>query len=1020
MDELEYPEETLPEITIREHLSINDLMSDNPSFVALDDDYIEAFAGELFGDVSKGTAFLELHKRVLKQKTKSLVPYARLTVNARRQKLEPEEAGNFFAKINELRKTEYHVAQAELDRLVAVFDTGEEPAEGMPALVLSKDIPRAEILLENQDSSVLLYSDTVKLPVTDISWKPLTWTSENYVFDRIKPAPTESSPYMPEYIHTDLETRIRHRMPQLVDIVKAVSDLHTLKVALAMNAIDFDDLTEDNLATIRGTSAFTYDDDVVVSKKFEPVKSVYSFKDVFDRYSGVITKHIERVDAYMSETRHASLQQAYDAYMANTGAMLNSLEGFPSPFVLAQDLTRGSMTLDQAKQALTDLRNGLNTGDVRSFIQATQKFSKDTAEILLSKIDGVHILDTDAAKLIEWRTSLVGHHEVHEIRKGNDTSMYEGLSTVESVFAGAVEDAGDSEDLMDDFIPAYSEDAEPADVPKNTMDQRSPDHIMHVIQRIKDISDRSGLPWDVDGWLSRGLQYYIFPASRLSQLKTLANNTAESVLADIAAAESKEDAMAIINRLSNKDDMTRLHEGYPRIYKEWSKSCDELFFDGMVYWALDILEKSISGTLDRRNFTEDPDTWSPAGPPLESARSVRRGVFIYIAGLINRDPDDLIQHAKMKYASKLNGIYDIWLSNGKTANLKVDETNQAFVNALTDYKTAKKKGQALKPEFFMATYVPQYLNLPNFKAQKIPDSKQAAWAKGCCLARLDDKYEGDVDFMEKSENLYKVKMKLSDKRWLKTKRPIMMTMHPDAQDSLVDTSIAPVVPVHATSVQTIFDVPNLNEVLSDISNSADIPRMPDLMNMVIAMKLQRDPHKMLVTIVQSNHDVLLYINMSKYVSRITKSTYKQRIDPDLPAAVVKYLMLTMLMQLTNKTLRADIIKELYKMMNNFDIPTPDEVHAYINKQREAIKQIKVATLDSMPKDDKLTELYSSRMGLSSYVDVLDELQKMATGGPGTDPGDTDPNANEGEDEGADDFAPRDRDGDNGADDYYEY
>lgn len=1009
MDELEYLAETLPEIVIREHLSIHDIMSENPGFVALDDDYIEAFSGELLGDASKGIAFLELHKRCLKRAVKSLIPYARFTVAARRQN---NEAGGYFDKLNELRKVDYYIAQAELDRVVAVFDTGEADAAPTDGSVL--DGQRAEVQLENEDMAVVLPTDRVKLPVTAMSWQPLAWTSESHVFDTAPPTPPPSGVALISLI--DLEDQLRQFMPKITDLLKEVTDLHTLKVILEANAFDFERLSEDQLNMIRRLK-YTVDDDDFVSKfKSAASKSPYSFKDSFNGYSQAIGKYLERVDNYMSDSRYATLHQAYDVYMSNAGGTYNVLEGFPSHFVLAQDLMRGSITLDQAQQALSDLRVGLNTHDVRSFIQGVLKFSKDTAEGLTSKIDEIHVQDSE---LVSWRTSLVGHHEIHEIRKGNDTSMYEGLSTVESIFAGAVEDTTDD---ADPNFPAYSEDAEPSYTTHGIGDTvRSPDHIVNVIQRIKELTEKTGLPWDADAWLSKALQYYIFPASRLSQLKALAQNTAETVLADIAAAANKEDGMAIITRISNKEDAKQLHEGYPAIFKEWATTCDALFFDGVVYWALDTLELSISGMLDLRNFTENPETWSPAGPPLESTHTARRGVFVYIAGLISRTTEDLIQHAKDRYIVKLNGVHDIWLANGKTANTKVDETNQAFVNALTDYKTAKKHGQAIKPEFFVPTYVPQYLNLPNAKAQKIPDSKQAAWAKGCCLARLDDKYEGDIDFREKSENLYKVKMRLSDKRWLKTTRPHMLVLPLPASAPPAPApapAASAVVPVQIVISQTIFTAPDLQAALADISRAAVVPQKPELLHMLSAMKLQRDPHRMMLSIVESNHDVALYLSMGKYVSRVASSAYKQRLGPDLPAAVVKYLILTMLMQLSNKVQRADTIKELFKMMNNFDIPTPAQVQEYINKQREAIKQIKVSKLDVMSKDDKLIELYSSRMGLSSYVDVLEELQRQ--GAPVTVPsfpGDT-PDGGEGGE--GDEFEPRDRDADDGADDYYKY
>jgi hypothetical protein len=1041
----EVTEEVLPEIQIREHISINDIINENPNFVALDDEYIEAYLEDLVDDKSRGKAFLELHKRVLSRSTKSLIPYANIKVKARRSEIDPENEVNYA----ELVKEDYHIVQDELFRLANIFEITDAAEVGQPVLILDETVKSKDVVLETGDTAAVLYEDfqyqtNFQMPVSAIAWKPKTWTSENYVFDAIvsptTTATAATSGPTPSATATAtrrdlLETRLQKIMPKMKDLVNNITDLHTLKVILAMNGIEFENITENQLKFLRN---LTIADDASATASASassipeilPRKSAYSFKTSFTNYVKIIENHLKRIEEYLTDSRYASLQAAYDAYISDPGSsQYNVLEGFPTPYELLRDIVSGSMPLHDARQVLNNLRISLTTTDVKSFFNYVINYNKERAERLTQTLNLIKDTD-DEEKAAALFTFAVSNTDIHEIRQGNDQSMYEGLSMAEPEFIDAVGDAEvDNPDTLDieenDFVASYSENG--AGNSNFMINNRAPDYIPFAYNRIKELVEKSGLPWDFNTWIAEAFSMYAFPASRLHQLKSIAENTSDTILQDIAEAETKEAGLRIAANISNREEAKRIQDEYPQIYQSWLKTCEEVFLDGIVYWALDILEQSISGSLDMRSFKDgDNEAWGPVGPPLEQGKS---GVFVYIGKLANLKLDDLKKYAEDKYSVKLNHINRIWVSMGRKYHRSVQAVHDAFLNAIADAAKKKSVGARVTPEFFLATYIPEYLNLPNITAQEILNNKQA-WAKGCCLAKLNNNYKGDIDFRfengVKESAVYKIKEYLGKVRWLAMKRPNMfVAMKPEAaKDQQAQSQLPQVVAAKLPLEIPASEFSNLDgtDALADIARGHI--NETAVLDKIETCDINQASKTLLKTIVQSRYDASLYINMANHLGLISKNTeYKSRLNPDLPALVIKYLMVAMLSQIPDRTSRIDAVKRISKMKDTYIIPSMEEVQIYINKKREEIKQIKIRAIEELEdKEEQQAMLAASRLGLTKYVDVVAELRKLATDTEYEfSPDGAHPENADAADAAAEaDFVQRSTDADNGNDEYYDF
>jgi hypothetical protein len=248
-DFIDVDDELMP-IEIHEIVSIDEMMRGNPTFVALDDIYIEAFAGELLGDPKKGGEFLGLHKSHVTQRsdaTRDAMRFVTFNVDARRRNnYESEEYLTEWKTLYE--NVPYHKYHAEMTRSAMPYETDDTTFE---SLHIEPDDKAVSIRLASRDDDgLILPDDTVKLPIIDAKWVPADFTNESYVFDTVRTAqtPLPESVKPDAALHPDMPAFISALAPKLDDIdVGKDGDLHSLKLNLSKNGILYDDLSHADL-----------------------------------------------------------------------------------------------------------------------------------------------------------------------------------------------------------------------------------------------------------------------------------------------------------------------------------------------------------------------------------------------------------------------------------------------------------------------------------------------------------------------------------------------------------------------------------------------------------------------------------------------------------------------------------------------------------------------------------------------------------------------------------------------------
>jgi len=960
----EYDEvdEELPPITVNELVSIDEILNDNPSFVAIEDEYLEAYAGELLANSRKGQEFLRLHKRCMRPPQLSSIDNCMFEVAAIRRNVVDDT--EYFTNWKELYDTApYKKYNSDMSRISAPYEKDEDATTDTTRPILSID---SRILLSDKDNGILFKNDITPLPIKDIVFKPSVFTNESYVFETSDTRSQAIKIGIPSG-DVSLEQYISENKPKIKDIdlgneLYDVTDMHTIRSLVAMYNYSFDNLKQSDIDEL---AERLNEIELQVSEQRQVKSHTIKKNGEQERvhFEDAVATYYDRVDAYMTDTRKETLRVKFDAYLS-AHPQFNMMQGIDPPFQLAMSLIHGSQDLPTVLQTIRDIRNGVNTKLVRELLVALQSYKQDKEALI--RLRSIHLQDPkkDHVVLLEIGTT----SEIHEVVKGLDTSLYEGVDN-SHVF---VELDTSFDDFQIDQAPYVVQFDLP--LPDNL---RSPEHMAEPFKDIRQLVEISGLPWNFDKWLSEAFRDIPF-VSRFEALKKVTPDISEFVLQRIATATTPEDGLKVINQMSNRTEAAKLEGTYPQIYREWFDLRRYVFIDGLSFWAIDTLETSLSGALDfKLPHNQYAHYWSAYGPPVETQRS--RGVIPYIAHIANTDIETIINHAEGHYSTKLERI------KGMRVKPDVDDTvQQAFIDALAHHKENKIK----HVEFFMKTFIPMYLHMPSNIVQKVPLKKQPPWAQGCCIVPLDKTYEADVDFKyndkgrKKVTSLYAIKSKFTDKRWLKTPRPSMLVVvvqghkKPDhSKDAIYIPQMLPI-DVTITDTETQTDMNKVSEALKDIASETHINDY--IQGRTTVFKANTEAAGVATGVTGLNELLKADLHLTMYVTAIKRIVasqksielleIKKRLYHGIPKEIVQYLLVVLIQRITLPIPDeiTDIFKSILSVSKEY---TFEDAKEYINKKREESKKLTLRKTDVLEREDRELAKYANELGVAKYADL---------------------------------------------------
>ena len=785
-----YDDEILPEIEIREVISIDTFLKENPKFVAIDQETILVLLKQLFTNDVKAKGFFNLHKNVIRDKEVDILAHIFVHIDAIRKN--NEDLTLYFEEQDRAKHAPtFELQQFELNKLRYPF----EPEKIIQDKQYILNEP-SHIIIKNKDSSPYtpidisktLVNDDISLPILGAYWKlssiyKLLYlhesnTIEPFIYTKWKDIPNELELSYDDWLKKFVQPKFKDTLSKIISI----ESLHTYTILLANAGYDINNLSiyQDKLLRRHLEQLLeNSNDEDNISKKtkhFPKIEYIYPLLNFLDS----IQKHNDRYSAYFQEERLFRIQENLGSYISSLPNFQNEIDT-SDPYTLATQVIQGTRTLEEIKTIINQLhiRSQFNKANslLKQLAQSKSYISLDKYKTIFNNITK-SIIDEIREPFISL------YNDIHDIVIGNDTSKYDGtpstiLETIyeetqyEIITLDEKEEISPEEEIYDSLPDELNEQFSEL--------QNSHDGVKEILNYILPylikIRDASALPWNINSWI-KIYNADIQRQSRMYKIQQEIEDINPYILQRICI-NSLDNSMQIISELNNIQIADKLKSIYPSIYSEWKDDCKEAFFHALTLWLLDLLELSLNGNLDfsiLNGMISYAELWSPYGPPLIEKKT-SNGIIFYISAISaillpydiqsNIIEDKLLHISIDKYKERVEKLRDLW-NKIKDKQEKQDKATQAKLSLIE----ASRKLLAKEKINYLSTYVKAYYYLPTFipKKDMIAFKKQPIWAQGCCLSKLDDSYEADNDWKNHIKPLWSMKNKLAEDRWLVTPR----------------------------------------------------------------------------------------------------------------------------------------------------------------------------------------------------------------------------------------------------------
>jgi len=472
-----YEDEILPEIEIQELISLDDMMKENPYFVAMTYEDIVVYASQLLKSKIGSTAaerraiiYANLHRSIVYPDKTDLTKYVYINTDTKRidrssinltqdpKKDKPPDSVLFEQSYkNALKAPYYNLQQSELNKLATPFET-EDPSENDSKLTINK--PSNIVLkIESNDISKITSTDNVALPIESIAWVPPQYTSPAYVFDEPLITKTSDIKYTSWTSAGDksltldewIETRIK---PGFLRTLKRIENLTTrqgIELSLSYDGISVDSLTVSQFDDLvkhleslsddkeaKGEDNKEENDSDAYKKTVKPFNIEQHYKSFIDILTA--SKPVIVTDDYLRNIEQ--LREACANYIMQSrynNGQNNVQNEVIHPYMLALSLLNNSLTIEDVTTIVKTYTEQVQIARLKIFIDGMPKplLLEDEQSKPVTHEQLANILKRSADSIIDEGARLKGKpnqflgtfREIAEIVAGNDTSLYDGKPT---------------------------------------------------------------------------------------------------------------------------------------------------------------------------------------------------------------------------------------------------------------------------------------------------------------------------------------------------------------------------------------------------------------------------------------------------------------------------------------------------------------------------------------------------------------------------------------------------------------
>ena len=770
----EIENEELDDIEYLEILSLDEIIKDNPYFIALSRNDIYENLYEMFQNKKRSQSVTQLFYDILEytnNKEGKLSNYDNYIFNVEAEKKEnlllydekKDDALN-FNKLSKLNSVQSEEAKNKYFFSIK-YDTSSKNLKFKPTAKIN-----ALIQPVNEEYPVYypVYPiDNVNLPILAAYYKIPVCTVNDYIYNKIASHLLNSKCI--NHIKTDniydINVLIKRVKPDINDVVKYLTDSFALDYSNIDNifkrfdmSFDFINENDFNILCEHMISLTHYEKErknIIKSHKIKKCDLINKKLTFFDKLASSIKliKLNEKTIEFLNNLKH--MLEEYQEQNFDDIIPINNLDIYDIITSINNDESVMDDILKKIKASIKNINiidgiksinSILNTHDNLDNIIDEQEYMKTLFEYSRD-----HIFDYDK----DGKKYLISYREQKEIKEGEDRENYEG--GINDIYVNENLDLEDMENIVseiDDDIYVNKNYNEYDKYLRNLNYKNEKgflEYISIILKDLSNISKLANIEIDYELLCNELFKYFKSLPTKYNRYK-IAFNDENLDIDDKMIIDFIKIKPINIKKGIFKDADDDINIIINKINDEYLNSLNELFVNAVSFWIISIQEKIINNTiLIDENYMNNAyvDKWYLYGSPISNLdKSAKNGVLPYILEIsieylkennenyyeYNKIYDNVIKIISDKYLDILENLKNkITINNEKK---KVERGLKEQANLLKSFKEGNK-------DKLEKDYINALIYMPGVNYKKIHK-----FLIGCCLKKIDDSFDTDGDMIK--------------------------------------------------------------------------------------------------------------------------------------------------------------------------------------------------------------------------------------------------------------------------------
>jgi hypothetical protein len=743
-DEIIYIDEDIPEIEYYELVSMEDLIKENPNFIAFSK---EEIYNELFNFVkkkSKSENFLKLFYEIINRNKTNSNNFI-IVADADRGNFEEEDIAEFISNLKKYDK---------MNDIDLAFKSKNKLWFPLNYSIDNKLTFKAEqktvIEISENNNYIIFKDDERNIPILGVYlYSPVT-ILEDYLNNKIM-----------SHLHSPLKLETLS-----ADGYKEFEELmNDYKIELPLDKIDIDNYNYSSINLL--LQKYNYNLDNISIDDLNKIKTYLQNLQKTEKPDKIVYGKIKNEKAVIHNPRYTffnimkEVKSLIDLTLKSVDSIAKSLKGKTKTVTKNIELSLFSLVsniddknYNEIISNLRELRINMNI-DVAN--KALENFKANDKKTIIEQLDELEtrfeLLKYSFTDI--YKLTFDCHYDEHEISVGADESKYAGnpkkvqeVVNEEIVMDGEKDEKEDKDEEinLEKYYTnqLYNSEAGFAELLKMALPFINK---MHFI---------SGLPLNYDM-----LTTHLFNKFRTFEPKaTLIKKFIPNIDNDELEIYMKKQIKYIL--IEGKDNNKIINA-----INEYFDNFKNVIYEVIAFWSVKLQKAIVEGTLfiDFAKMSPECDhLWEEYGVPYDMKSKV--GVTVYLNCIFREVYGDV-------YKDEYANLVELTDDYKKIINDKIDENPEIEVIRKVKNKEKKinigrkyydtlydlLKRKEYKGNQFLKAYIDALIYMPTINAKKIHK-----YLQGCCLERIDENFSADLYLKTERHDLKKAKEKLMGER----------------------------------------------------------------------------------------------------------------------------------------------------------------------------------------------------------------------------------------------------------------